>query len=87
MDQLPVEISQRIRHEARVAGLREQRAPSIEMVERRRMQLWFLTVVIVVVLGLASLVASGTAGSFELITGESWILRGAVAALGLGFCV
>ena len=86
MDQLPVEISQRIRHEARVAGLREQRAPSIEMVERRRMQLWFLTVVIVVVLGLASLVA-GSAAGFELITGGSWILRIAVAALGLGFCV
>lgn len=87
MDQLPVEISQRIRHEARVAGLREQRAPSIEMVERRRMQLWFLTVVIVIVLGLATLAASGNTAGFELITGESWILRGAVAALGLGFCV
>jgi two-component system sensor histidine kinase KdpD len=87
MDQLPVEISQRIRHEARVAGLREERAPSIEMVERRRMQLWFLTVIIVVVLGLATLVASGTAGDVDWIAGESWILRGAVAALGLGFCV
>jgi two-component system sensor histidine kinase KdpD len=87
MDQLPVEISQRIRHEARVAGLREERAPSIEMVERRRMQLWFLTVVIVVVLGLATLVASGNAGRFNWIAGESWILRGAVAALGLGFCI
>ncbi len=86
MDQLPVEISQRIRHEARVAGLRERRAPSIEMVERRRMQLWFLTVVIVIVLGLATLVA-GSAAGFELISGGSWILRLAVAALGLGFCV
>ncbi len=86
MDQLPVEISQRIRHEARVAGLREARAPSIEMVERRRMQLWFLTVVIVIVLGLATLVASWSAGTV-LVTGEPWILRAAVAALGLGFCV
>ena len=87
MDQLPVEISQRIRHEARVAGLREERAPLIEMVERRRMQLWFLTVIIVVVLGLATLVASGTAGDVDWIAGESWILRGAVVALALGFCV
>lgn len=86
MDQLPVEISQRIRHEARVAGLREARAPSIEMVERRRLQLWFLTVIVVVVLGLATLAASGNA-DVTWITGESWILRGAVAALGLGFCV
>ena len=87
MDQLPVEISQRIRHEARVAGLREARAPSIEMVERRRMQLWFLTFVVVVVLGLASLVASWTTGKIDVLTGEPWILRGAVAALGLGFCI
>jgi two-component system sensor histidine kinase KdpD len=85
MDQLPVEISQRIRHEARVAGLREERAPSIESVERRRMQLWFLTFIIVVVLGLASLAASWSAGT-SLFAGEPWILRGAVAALGLGFC-
>lgn len=85
MDQLPVEISQRIRHEARVAGLREARAPSIEMVEKRRMQLWFLTFIIVVVLGLASLAASWSAGT-SLFSGEPWILRGAVAALGLGFC-
>ncbi len=87
MDQLPVEISQRIRHEARVAGLREARAPSIEMVERRRLQLWFLTVVVVVVLGLASLIASWTTGKIDVLTGEPWILRGAVAALGLGFCI
>jgi signal transduction histidine kinase len=86
MDQLPVEISQRIRHEARVAGLREARPPSIEMVERRRMQLWFLTFVIVIVLGLATLVASWTTGSVSLFSGEPWILRAAVAALGLGFC-
>src|SRR6202795_2337579 len=87
MDQLPVEISQRIRHEARVAGLREARAPSIEMVERRRMQLWFLTVIVVMVLGLASLVASWATGTVSLLNGEPWILRGAVAALGLGFCI
>jgi two-component system sensor histidine kinase KdpD len=87
MDQLPVEISQRIRHEARVAGMSEARAPSIEMVERRRLQLWFLTVVVVVVLGLVSLVASATTGKIDVITGEPWILRGAVAALGVGFCI
>ena len=85
MDQLPVEISQRIRHEARVAGLRESRPPSIELVEQRRMQLWFLTFIIVVVLGLASLAASWSAGT-PVFSGEPWILRGAVAALGLGFC-
>ena len=58
MDQLPVEISQRIRHEARVAGLSEH-APSIEMVERRRLQLWSLTIVVIIALGLAALAVSG----------------------------
>ena len=85
MDQLPVEINQRIRHEARVAGMREARAPSIELVEKRRMQLWILTFIVVIVLGLASLAASWSTGT-SIFDGEPWILRGAVAALGLGFC-
>lgn len=86
MDQLPVEISQRIRHEARVAGLRDEHAPSIEMVERRRMQLWYVTMIVVVVLGLATVVASFTAGEADFV-GSPWLLRGAVAALGVGFCI
>jgi two-component system sensor histidine kinase KdpD len=87
MDQLPVEISQRIRHEARVAGLRDEHAPSIEMVERRRLQLWFLTIVVVLVLGLAVLAVSGASGTVDWVTGDPWILSGAVAALGFGFCI
>jgi two-component system sensor histidine kinase KdpD len=87
MDQLPVEISQRIRHEARVAGLRDEHAPSIEMVERRRLQLWFLTIVVVLVLGLSVLAVSGASGTVDWVTGDPWILSGAVAALGFGFCI
>lgn len=87
MDQLPGEISQRIRREARVAGLRDERTPSIEMVERRRLQLWYVTVVVVLVLGVATLAASWRTGNTSWVGGEPWVLRGAVALLGLGFCV
>ena len=81
MDQLPVEISQRIRHEARVAGLHDH-APSIEMVERRRMQLWSLTIVVLVATGLTALAVSGATGNVSWITGEPLILAGGVAVLG-----
>ncbi len=84
MDQLPVEISQRIRHEARVAGLHDH-APSIEMVERRRLQLWSLTIVVLVATGLAALAVSGATGNTAWITGEPMVLAGGVAVLGLGF--
>ena len=80
MDQLPVEISQRIRHEARVAGLNEH-APSIEMVERRRLQLWSMTIVIMIGIGLASLAVSGATGQTSWITGDPWILAGGVSVL------
>ncbi|MBK5288069.1 MAG: GAF domain-containing protein [Acidimicrobiia bacterium] len=86
MDQLPVEISQRIRHEARVAGLNEH-APSIEMVERRRLQLWSLTIIIMIGIGLASLAVSGATGQTSWITGDPWILAGGVSVLAVGFCI
>ncbi|MGZ4675419.1 MAG: GAF domain-containing sensor histidine kinase [Acidimicrobiia bacterium] len=84
MDQLPVEISQRIRHEARVAGLHDH-APSIEMVERRRLQLWSLTIIVIIASGLASLAVSGATGNVSWITGQPMILAAGVVVLGLGF--
>ena len=88
MDQLPVEISQRIRHEARVAGLREaaraldrdgRAAPDAALVphrrHRRRARPRHPR-------RLVDAPARSTASP-----ASSWILRGAVAALGLGFCV
>jgi signal transduction histidine kinase len=47
-DPQPVAASDRIRHEARVVGLRDFRSPSLEAVERRRMQLWIVTTVLLV---------------------------------------
>ena len=47
-------VSDRIRKEARVVGLRGLQMPSLEAVERRRLQLWIVTAVLlvaVVVLG------------------------------------
>jgi two-component system sensor histidine kinase KdpD len=84
VNQLPAHISQRIRHEAQVAGLRDH-APSIEAVERRRMQLWLLTLVVVALMGLATIVASLGVADDTAILGNPWVLRGAVALLGVGF--
>ena len=86
MDQLPVEISQRIRHEARVAGLRDH-APSIEMVERRRLQLWSITIVVMIALGLSALAVSSATGNVSWITGDPLVLAGGVALLAVGFCI
>ncbi len=86
MDQLPVEISQRIRHEARIAGLHDH-APSIEMVERRRLQLWSLTIVIMIAVGLAAIAVSGATGHGDWMTGEPLILAGGVGILAVGFCI
>ncbi len=85
MDQLPVEISQRIRHEARVAGLRDH-APSIEMVERRRLQLWSIMIVVMIAVGLAALAVSGATDNVKWVTGQPLLLAGGVGILAVGFC-
>lgn len=84
MDQLPGEINQRIKREARVAGISRRKAPSIEVIEQRRMQLWILTVLVVVALAAASALASWAGPQSSLGAGQ-WILRSAVALLGVGF--
>jgi len=86
MDQLPVEISQRIRHEARVAGLHDH-APSIEMVERRRLQLWSIMIVVMISVGLAALAISGATGNVSWVTGQPLVLAGGVGLLAVAFCI
>ena len=86
MDQLPVEISQRIRHEARVAGMHDH-APSIEMVERRRLQLWSIMIIVMVAVGLAAIAVSGATDNVKWVTGQPLLLAGGVGALAVGFCV
>ena len=76
---------ERIRREARVVGLRDLHAPSLESVERRRMQLWVLTTILLI----------GVSAGFALLTllpEESKIvspnaLRIGVVLLTIGFCV
>ncbi len=85
MDALPTEIRERIRHEARVAGLRGQQALSIEAVERRRLQLWVVAAIVVTGLSLATAIGSMRGGF-----GATWlhpgVLQIGVVALSLGFC-
>ena len=76
----------RLRREARVAGLREFRTPSLEAVERRRLRLWLLTTIVL---------AAGAAGVMALVrpSGTSAhmlsepLLRLSVFVLALAFCV
>jgi signal transduction histidine kinase len=49
----PSDVSESIRREARVVGLRTFSTPSLEAVERRRMQLWILSAVLLVSVAVA----------------------------------
>jgi putative methionine-R-sulfoxide reductase with GAF domain len=76
----------RIRREARVVGLRAFRTPSLEAVERRRLQLWFLSSLLLmsVVLGLVAL-SIWPRASVRLLDLPS--LRIAIVLLTVAFCV
>ena len=76
----------RLRREARVAGLRDFRTPSLEAVERRRLRLWLLTTVglVAVAAGVLALVRPSTSSAHLL---SEPLLRLAVFALALAFCV
>ncbi len=78
-------VASQIRREARVVGLRDFDAPSLEAVEARRMQLWIVTSVLLVV------VSAGLALLSFLPGRSGWLsprgLRWAVVLLSLAFCV
>ncbi|MFM7061604.1 MAG: ATP-binding protein [Actinomycetes bacterium] len=84
MDRLPGEINQRIRREARGAGMSRRTAPTLDSIEKRRMQLWLLTAVVIVALAGASALAA-MADSNALLGSSQWVLWAAVAVLGIGF--
>ena len=48
----------RLRRDARVAGLRDFRTPSLETVERRRRQLWLVTTIVIASVAAAVLVSA-----------------------------
>jgi K+-sensing histidine kinase KdpD len=87
MDVIPTEIRERIRYEARVSGLSESTALSIEAVEKRRLQIWVIAGVLVLALSGAFAVSSLNDG----LEGNRWLRPGmlqiALVALALGFCI
>lgn len=87
MDVIPTEIRDRIKYEARVAGLGEGTALSIEAVEKRRLQIWIIVGILVVALSGAFAISSLNGG----LEGNRWLRPGvlqiALVALSLGFCV
>src|SRR3954449_5220152 len=76
----------RIRREARVVGLRGVQIPSLEAVERRRLQLWIVTAVLLVsvAVGAALLSLWPNAPVRSLVTPS--VLRIAVVMISVSFC-
>ncbi len=74
-----------LRHESRIAGLREFRTPSLEAVERRRMQLWFLTTVTLVFVATGVLVLATWTSMGSVVLSAPAIRLGALAIVGI-FC-
>jgi putative methionine-R-sulfoxide reductase with GAF domain len=76
----------RLRREAKVAGLRDFRTPSLEAVERRRLRLWLLTTIVLVGVAAGVLAVVRTSSSSSHLLSEP-LLRLAVFVLALAFCV
>jgi two-component system sensor histidine kinase KdpD len=79
------ELSEIIRREARVVGLREFRAPSLETVEQRRLQLWIITTVLLVSVSLG-VVALSIWPITQTGPLSPSILRASIVLLSVAFC-
>jgi two-component system sensor histidine kinase KdpD len=78
------DIRERIEHEARVAGMRRFARPSIEAVERRRLQLWAITLTVIAAMAAATVIASiAHAKTVEWLRPST--LRLAIIGLAFGF--
>jgi two-component system, OmpR family, sensor histidine kinase KdpD len=80
-------VSELIRQEARVAGLRDFRTPSLEAVERRRLQLWILTAVLLVSISMGVVFISTWQTSATRVFAGTPVMRIAVVLLSIAFCV
>jgi two-component system, OmpR family, sensor histidine kinase KdpD len=78
-------VAERIRQEARVAGLRDFRTPSLEAVERRRLQLWILTAILLVSVSLG-VVATWQTSVTRVFAGTP-VMRIAIVLLSFAFSV
>jgi len=75
-----------IKREARVVGLRGVSTPSLESIERRRLQLWALTVFILLAVSIGvALVSTWRPGTKSIVTPTA--LRIGVVLLAIGFGV
>jgi putative methionine-R-sulfoxide reductase with GAF domain len=79
-------VAERLRREAKVAGLRDFRTPSLEAVERRRLRLWLLTTIVLVAVAAGVLAVVRPSSSSSQMLSEP-LLRLVVFALALAFCV
>jgi two-component system sensor histidine kinase KdpD len=80
-------VTDNIRREARVAGLRDFRTPSLEAVERRRLQLWILTAILLVSISLGVVFVSTWQTSATRAFASTPVMRIAVVLLSIAFCI
>jgi two-component system, OmpR family, sensor histidine kinase KdpD len=79
-------VSKSIEREARVAGLRDFHTPSLEAVERRRLQLWILTAILLVSISLGVVFVSTWQTSATRMFASTPVMRIAVVLLSVAFC-
>ena len=70
-----------------MAGLRDFRTPSVEAVERRRLQLWILTAVLPVSISMGVVFISTWQTSATRVFAGTPVMRIAVVLLSIAFCV
>jgi two-component system, OmpR family, sensor histidine kinase KdpD len=80
-------VTERMQQEARVAGLRDFRTPSLEAVERRRLQLWLLTAVLLVSISAGLVVVSTWNTAATRAFTSTPVMRIAVVLLSAAFCI
>ncbi len=80
-------MTDRIAREARVAGLRDFRTPSLEAVERRRLQLWGLTAILLVSISLGVVFVSTWQTAATRTFASTPVMRIAVVLLSIAFSV
>ncbi|HUF59914.1 MAG TPA: GAF domain-containing sensor histidine kinase [Actinomycetota bacterium] len=80
-------VAELIRQEARVAGLRDFRTPSLEAVERRRLQLWILTAILLVSVSLGVVFVSTWQTSVTRAFAGTPVMRIAIVLLSVAFSV
>jgi two-component system, OmpR family, sensor histidine kinase KdpD len=80
-------VTEDIEQEARVAGLRDFRTPSLEAVEKRRLQLWILTAALLVSISLGLVFVSTWQTSATQAFVATPVMRIAVVLLSIAFCI